>query len=75
VEIEALPKVMGQRGDDAMAWGLGPDELSSEECERLWFEEAARRYEQLKNGTAKSTSSEEVFERLDVRRGRRIERA
>jgi putative addiction module component (TIGR02574 family) len=43
------------------------DELSPEECERLWVQEAARRYDQLKSGTARSASSEEVFARLDAR--------
>lgn len=43
------------------------DELSPEENERLWVEEAARRYQQLKAGTARSTASEEVFARLDAR--------
>ncbi|HEY0157460.1 MAG TPA: addiction module protein [Thermoanaerobaculia bacterium] len=43
------------------------DELTPEENERLWVEEAARRYRQLKDGTATSVPSEEVFARLDVR--------
>lgn len=43
------------------------DEFSSEEYERLWIEEAARRHQQLKAGTATSTPSEEVFARLDAR--------
>ncbi|HEV2719822.1 MAG TPA: addiction module protein [Thermoanaerobaculia bacterium] len=44
------------------------DDLAPEEHERMWLEEANRRYHQLKAGTAKSFSSEEVFERLDARR-------
>jgi DNA-binding SARP family transcriptional activator len=43
------------------------DELTPEENERLWVEEAARRYKQLKSGTATSISSEDVFARLDAR--------
>jgi putative addiction module component (TIGR02574 family) len=43
------------------------DDLAPEECERLWVEEAARRYQQLKAGTARSIPSEEVFARLDAR--------
>jgi putative addiction module component (TIGR02574 family) len=43
------------------------DELSPEEHERLWVDEAARRYQQLKAGTAASIASEEVFARLDAR--------
>lgn len=43
------------------------DELTPEEYERLWVEEAARRYQQLKSGTAASIASEELFARLDAR--------
>jgi len=41
------------------------DDLAPEEYERLWVEEAARRYQQLKAGTARSIPSEEVFAKLD----------
>jgi len=43
------------------------DHLAPEEHERMWLAEAARRYRQLKDGTAKSLPSEEVFSRLDAR--------
>jgi DNA-binding SARP family transcriptional activator len=43
------------------------DELEPDEYERLWVEEAARRYEQLKAGTARSIPSEEVFAKLAAR--------
>ena len=43
------------------------DELTPEENERLWVEEAARRYKQLKAGTASSVPSDEVFARLESR--------
>ena len=43
------------------------DELAPDEYERMWVEEAARRYRQLKDGTADSIASEEVFARLDAR--------
>jgi hypothetical protein len=46
------------------------DELTPEENERLWLEEAARRYKQLKAGTASSTPSDEVFARLEARNRR-----
>ena len=46
------------------------DELGPEETERLWVEEAARRYKQLKAGTATSQPSEEVFARLEARNRR-----
>jgi hypothetical protein len=47
------------------------DELTPEEIERLWVEEAARRYKQLKAGTASSSPSDEVFARLEARNRRR----
>ena len=43
------------------------DELTPEEHERLWVEEASRRYQQLKAGTAGSIASQELFARLDAR--------
>ncbi len=43
------------------------DDLAPEEYERMWVEEASRRYQQLKAGTAKSIPSSEVFARLDAR--------
>ena len=43
------------------------DDLTPEEYERLWVEEAGRRYQQLKAGTARSIASDEVFARLDAR--------
>lgn len=46
------------------------DELTAEENERLWVGEAARRYKQLKAGTAFSTPSDAVFARLEARNRR-----
>lgn len=46
------------------------DDLAPGEIEQLWVAEAARRYEQLKAGTAVSSPSAEVFARLDARRRR-----
>jgi len=43
------------------------DDLTPEEYERLWVAEAARRYQQLKAGTAGSIASEDVFAKLDAR--------
>ena len=43
------------------------DELAPAEYERMWVEEASRRYQQLKAGAASSIASEEVFARLDAR--------
>jgi len=48
-----------------------PDKFASEalrtNVERMWVDEAARRYQQLKAGTASSIASNEVFARLDAR--------
>lgn len=43
------------------------DELTAEEYERLWIDEAARRYQQLKAGTARSIAAEDLFARLEAR--------
>jgi putative addiction module component (TIGR02574 family) len=43
------------------------DDLAPEEYERMWLGEAARRYQQLKAGTARAIPSEEVFAKLDAR--------
>ncbi len=43
------------------------DELAPEEYERMWVEEAARRYRQLKDGTARSFGADEVFTKLEAR--------
>jgi hypothetical protein len=43
------------------------DDLAPDEYERMWVEESARRYQQLKAGTANSIASEKVFARLDAR--------
>ena len=40
----------------------GLDELDEKECERLWLEEARRRYREYKAGRISSRSSEEVFQ-------------
>ncbi len=45
------------------------EEISPEEHERLWVEEAARRYEELKSGTTRAIPAEEVFAKL-ARRNR-----
>jgi hypothetical protein len=42
------------------------EEKLPNEIEHLWVEDA-RRYRELRKGTARSTSSEEVFARIHVR--------
>jgi Putative addiction module component len=52
---------------------MNPEEIDSEalqidgKYECLWVKEAARRYQQLKDGTARSIPADEVFARLDAR--------
>lgn len=46
------------------------DDLTLAEPERLWAAEAARRYQELKSGTAKGVAAEEVFAELEARMGR-----
>jgi putative addiction module component (TIGR02574 family) len=43
------------------------ENISPEEHEKLWVEEAARRYEELKSGTARAIPAEEVFAKLTRR--------
>ena len=43
------------------------DDVTPEEHERLWVEEAAARYEELRSGTARAIPSDVVFQRLDAR--------
>ena len=68
-EIASEALGMGVESRAALAKRLldSLDDLAPEEYERMWIEEAARRYQQLKDGTAKSSASDEVFARLDAR--------
>ena len=43
------------------------DELDEKECDRLWFEEAKRRYQAYKAGVISSRPSEEVFKEAQAR--------
>jgi|APCry4251928276_1046603.scaffolds.fasta_scaffold757097_1 putative addiction module component (TIGR02574 family) len=40
------------------------DDLDEEECERLWLDEAKRRYQAYRAGTISSRASGEVFKDL-----------
>ena len=44
------------------------DELSEEETDRLWAQEAERRYAEYKAGNLPGVPAEEVFERLRSRK-------
>ena len=67
VASEALKMSVESRAALAKRLLASLDELTPEETERLWVQEAARRYQQLKAGTARAIPSEEVFARLDAR--------
>jgi putative addiction module component (TIGR02574 family) len=67
IASEALGLSIGSRAALAKRLIDSLDELSPEECERLWVSEAARRYQQLRDGTAKSIPADEVFARLEAR--------
>jgi len=70
-EIAAEAMELGSEARAALAKRLldSLEDISPEEHERLWVEEAARRYEELKNGSARAIPSEEVFAKL-ARRNR-----
>lgn len=44
------------------------DDLSDEEIERLWAEEAVTRYEEFKAGKAKAIDGDDVFARARARK-------
>lgn len=44
------------------------DDLSDEEIERLWAEEAGARYEEFRAGKAKAVDGDEVFARARARK-------
>lgn len=44
------------------------DAPTAEEHEKLWVEESARRYEDLRGGRARAVAAEEVFAKLAARR-------
>ncbi|PIP47247.1 MAG: addiction module antitoxin RelB [Deltaproteobacteria bacterium CG23_combo_of_CG06-09_8_20_14_all_51_20] len=43
------------------------DEFDENECERLWLDEATRRYQEYKAGKMSSRSAEEVFQDARVK--------
>lgn len=67
IALEALQMRVESRAALAKRLLDSLDELAPDEYERMWVEEAVRRYQQLKAGTANSIASEEVFARLDAR--------
>jgi hypothetical protein len=67
IASEVLRMSVGSRAALAKRLLESLEELSPDEVERLWVSEAARRYRQLRDGTANSIASEEVFARLEAR--------
>jgi putative addiction module component (TIGR02574 family) len=70
IAAEALQLTVESRAALAKRLLESLDGMSPEENDRLWVQEAARRYQQLMAGKAKSISSEEVFSKLKARRRR-----
>lgn len=64
---EALQLNLESRAELAKRLLDSLDDLAPEEAQRLWAEEASRRYAQLKDGTAKGVPAEEVFAKLEAR--------
>lgn len=70
IAAEALQLTVEARAALARRLLESLDGIADEENERLWVEEAARRYRQLKVGKAKSIPSEQVFAKLKARHRR-----
>jgi hypothetical protein len=70
IAAEALQLTVESRAALAKRLLESLDGISPEENERLWEQEAARRYQQLRERTARSIPSEEVFSKLKARRRR-----
>jgi hypothetical protein len=70
IAAEALQLTVESRAALAKRLLESLDGISPEENDRLWVQEAARRYQQLIAGKAKSISSDEVFDKLKARRRR-----
>jgi hypothetical protein len=70
IAAEALQLTVESRAALAKRLLESLDGISPEENDRLWVQEAARRYQQLIAGKAESISSDEVFDKLKARRRR-----
>lgn len=68
-ELHAEALRLGVESRAALAKALleSLDQLSAEEHERLWVDEAAERYDALRDGQIQSSPSSEVFSRLEAR--------
>ena len=67
IAAEALELPLTARAELASQLLDSLEEISEDESEKLWAEEAERRYEQYKAGELGSTPAEEVFARVRSR--------
>lgn len=68
IAAEALELPLDARAELASQLLESLDDLSEEESDRLWAQEAERRYADYKSGNVDSTPAEEVFARLQSRK-------
>lgn len=68
IAAEALELPLTARAELASQLLASLDDLSEEENEQLWAQEAERRYAEYKAGRIDAVSAEEVFARLRSRK-------
>ncbi|MBV8519714.1 MAG: addiction module protein [Acidobacteria bacterium] len=68
IAAEALELPIAARADLASQLLDSLEEISEEENDQLWAQEAERRYRAYKEGRADAVPAEEVFARLRARR-------
>ena len=68
IAAEALELPLTARAELASQLLDSLDDLSEEENDQLWAEEAERRYAEYKAGTIEAVPAEEVFARLRSRK-------
>ena len=68
IAAEALELPLTARAELASQLLDSLDEISEEENDQLWAQEAERRYAEYKAGNIESVSAEEVFARLRSRK-------
>lgn len=68
IAAEALELPLTARAELASRLLDSLDDLSEEESDQLWAEEAERRYAEYKAGNIKAVPAEEVFARLRSRK-------
>lgn len=60
-EVISLPVEMRAKFAEALLESLNP---ASDDIEQAWREEAEKRLESIRNGTAKTIDGEEVFQKI-----------